>query len=121
MGLYKLLPNRKSKRRQRSGRNTHQKRSHILKRNICYRPAEISTREKLGHWEGDTIRFPRSQKTCVTTLVERKSRFVCLRKNKDKKSETIMDHIFNAIKSTPKKIWGSLTLDQGSELCRLEK
>jgi IS30 family transposase len=121
LGLYKLLPNRKSKRRQRSGRNTHQKRSHILKRNICYRPAEISTREKLGHWEGDTIRFPRSQKTCVTTLVERKSRFVCLRKNKDKKSETIMDHIFNAIKSTPKKIWGSLTLDQGSEFMSFRK
>lgn len=113
--LYKLLPSRKSKRRSRSSRNTKTNKMHILKRNICTRPAEINARKSLGHWEGDTIRFPHSQKTCVTTLVERKSRFVYLRKNKDKKSETIIDHICKAIQSTPRALWGSLTLDQGSE------
>lgn len=113
--LYKLLSGRKSKRISRSKRNTLNNRTYILKRNISYRADEINTRESIGHWEGDTIRFPHSQKTCVTTLVERKSRFVCLKKNKDKKSETIIHHICKAIQSSPKKLWGSLTLDQGSE------
>lgn len=113
--LHKLLPSRKSQRQARCSRNTHSKRTYILKRNIAYRPSDISKRENLGHWEGDTIRFPKSQKTCVTTLVERKSRFVCLRKNNDATSKTVIDHICKIIQSTPKKLWNSLTLDQGSE------
>lgn len=115
LGLYKFLPSKKAKRRTRGGRKTAFNRAHILKRNISHRPVDVSMREIFGHWEGDTIRFPHSQKTCVTTLVERKSRFVCLRKNDDKKSETVINHIYKAIKSTPKKLWCSLTLDQGSE------
>lgn len=115
LGLYKLLPRRKLKRRPRCARHNDQRKTYLVKRNICHRPDEINAREKLGHWEGDTIRFPVSQKTCVTTLVERKSRYVCLRKNEDKRSETVMGHIYKLIKSVPNKLWGTLTLDQGSE------
>jgi IS30 family transposase len=114
-GLYKLLPSKKSKRKSRSGRTRHEKRLHIISRNICYRSEEVELRNQIGHWEGDTIRFQKNQRTCVTTLVERKSRFVCLRKNEDKGSKTVMNHIYYAIKSTPKKLWSSLTFDQGSE------
>lgn len=113
--LYKLLPSRKSKRLSRSSRNIRTNRTLLLKWNISTRSDEINTRKALGHWEGDTIRFPHSQKTCVTTLVERKSRFVCLRKNKDAKTETVINHIYKTIQSTPKALWASLTLDQGSE------
>ena len=115
LGLYKLLPSGKSKRRARGSRKPHSNRLQIAKRNISHRPAEVDLRTTIGHWEGDTIRFPKNQKTCVTTLVERKSRYVCLRKNKDQTSKTVMTHICNSIKISPKKIWGSLTLDQGFE------
>jgi len=59
----------------------------------------------------------------VTTLVERKSRFVFLRKNKDKKSQTVIGHIFDIIKSEPKnkKMWHTLTLDQGTEFMAFRK
>lgn len=113
--LYKLLPGRNPKRLSRSGRNSRIKRLHILRRNICNRPSEINAREFLGHWEGDTIRFPHSEKSCVTTLVERKSRYVYLRKNQDKKTETVINHIFKAIQLKPITFWRTLTLDQGSE------
>ena len=74
LALYKLLPTKKSKRRSRSDRNQYPKKPQMLMRNIKLRTKEADLRNTIGHWEGDTIRFPRDQKTCVTTLVERKSR-----------------------------------------------
>ena len=123
LGLYKLLPRRKSKRHSYKNRMAYQKRLPILQRNISHRAEEVILRNKIGHWEGDTIRFPKNQKTCVTTLVERKSRYVFLRKNKDKKSQTVIDHICEIIKSEPKnkRLWHTLTLDQGTEFMGFRK
>lgn len=113
--LFKLLPRKRSKRRVRSKRSTHEKRSQMDRRNISLRPVEAACRSTAGHWEGDTIRFKRSQKTCVTTLAERKSRLVILLRNKDKKSETVVNKIYKKIKFLPNKKFASLTLDQGNE------
>jgi IS30 family transposase len=101
-GLHQLLPRRKSKRHSYKSRKSYQKRLPMIQRNISLRAEEVNLRAAVGHWESDTIRFPKEQKTCVTTLVERKSRFVFLRKNKDKKSQTVIGHIFGIIKSEPK-------------------
>jgi IS30 family transposase len=121
LGLYKLLPTKIAKRRVRCERDRRRKKPQMTMRNICFRTKEADLRGVAGHWEGDTIRFPRDQKASVTTLVERKSRFVCLRKNKNSKSETVINHIYDTIKSSPKKIWGTLTLDQGSEFMEFRK
>jgi IS30 family transposase len=77
LGLYKLLPSKKPGRRARFERKIRGNKSQILARNISHRPLEVNDRNQIGHWEGDTIRFKKTQKSCVTTLVERKSRFVC--------------------------------------------
>ena len=87
----------------------------INKRNISLRAPQVNERQQIGHWEGDTIHFPKHQKMCVTTLVERKSRYICLHKNNNKKSATIIDPICKIIQSMPKKLWATLTLDQGRE------
>jgi len=121
LGLYKLLPGRRPKRLHRSNRKISKWKLRLLARHIDHRETEANSRKVMGHWEGDTIRFPNSQKTCVTTLVERKSRFVCLRKNDNKNSETVMSHIVEAIKSSPKKIWSSLAFDQGTEFMDYHK
>lgn len=113
--LYKLLPRKKSKRKVRSKRAAYEKISLMDRRNISLRPKEAESRLNAGHWEGDTIRFKKSQKTCVTTLAERKSRLVILLKNKDKKSETVVNKICKKIKFFPKKKFASLTFDQGTE------
>ena len=112
--LYKLLTRQNPKRYPRGTRKSYQKEL-ILQRNICNRPKEVNLREILGHWEGDTIRFSKTQKSCVTTLVERKTRFLLLHKNENQKSQSIIKKIYNRIHSSPKKLWCSLTLDQGIE------
>jgi len=112
--LHKLLPKKNPKRYPYVARKNHQK-TLLLQRNICNRPEAVNLREIFGHWEGDTIRFVRSQKSCVTTLVERKSRFVILHKNENKKSPPVIEKINNTINSLPKKMWQTLTFDQGSE------
>lgn len=113
--LFRLLPRKKSKRKVCSKRSMHERTSQMDRRNISLRPAEAACRSNAGHWEGDTIRFERSQKTCVTTLAERKSRLVILLKNKDKKSETVINKIYQKINLFPKKQFASLTFDQGTE------
>lgn len=112
--LYKLLPRKKSKRHIRNKRAS-KKITLMNRRNIRLRPEEANSRSNAGHWEGDTIRFKKDQKTCVSTLAERKSRLVILLKNNDKTSKTVVNKICNKIKKFPKKKFASLTLDQGSE------
>lgn len=48
-------------------------------------------------------------------MAERKSRLVVLLKNKNKKSDTVINKICEKIKFFPNKRFASLTLDQGSE------
>ncbi len=112
--LFQLLPRKNPYRRFRKSRKVRNK-AQLLSRNIVHRSEEANSRNILGHWEGDTIHFPLGQKSCVTTLVERKSRFVCLRKNENKTAPTVIGKILNVIKSSPAKIWDSLTFDQGPE------
>lgn len=85
LGLYKLLPRRQPKRYPMLDRKKRNRKVQLMMRHITLRAPEADLRNAVGHWEGDTIRFPKDQKTCVTTLVDRKSRFLFLRKNEDKK------------------------------------
>ncbi len=113
--LYLLLHKKRQRRLKRTERKMNKKPLYIASHNICYRPPEIELRKQFGHWEGDTVRFQRGQKACVTTLVERKSRIVRLIKNKDGRSNTVIGHICDVIKQMPPKLWSTLTVDQGTE------
>src|SRR3990167_9064173 len=84
-------------------------------RSISNRPAIVEARSRLGDWEGDTIRFAQERKASITTLVERKSRFVLLRKNIRSTSQCVMQNIANAMSALPMNIWKTITFDQGSE------
>lgn len=116
----KLLPRKKCRRTRRGGRRSHTKRLIAQQCHISQRPAEVETREVLGHWEGDTIRFSKSRKANVTTLAERVSRLLLLIKNEDGRSKTVVSGIKNVMEcSYPKtKIFKSMTFDQGSEFVR---
>lgn len=112
--LFHCLPYRKPKRQRRYGRRKHACRYGEI-RLITQRPEDVATRERFGHWEGDTIQFKGTKEKVVTTLVERKSRMVYLINNHRKYSREVMDKIKGKFENLPKKMCKTITFDQGVE------
>lgn len=115
-GMYRCLARKKPQRGSRYGRKVGSGKFAGISL-IDQRPIEAGTRQKIGHWEGDTVGFSNSKYENVTTLVERKVRYIKLIKNINRTSNHVMGSIKSLIKncSCPKKLWKTLTLDQGSE------
>lgn len=82
---------------------------------IVHRPEEVEQRLVSGHWEGDLIKgaFNRS---CVGTLVERKTRFVVLCKMDGCTAEAALEGFTRQMKKLPPFLRESLTYDRGTEL-----
>ena len=90
---------------------------------IILRPAEIEARLVPGHREGDLIKgaFNRSS---VGTLVERKTRFVVLRKMQGNTAAAALDAFSRKMKHLPREMRKSMTpdpvrgklYDRGSEM-----
>ena len=112
--LYYCLPYKKPNRQIRYTRQKSLCRYGKM-RLITQRPASVATRQRLGHWEGDTVEFAGNRKKVITTLVERKSRKIYLIKNNSKHSRGVMDKIKEKFKELPSYLCKTLTLDQGTE------
>lgn len=87
---------------------------------IVHRPEAIAERKLPGHWEGDLIKgaFNRS---CVGTLVERKTRFVVLCRMDGCTAQDALEGFARQMKKLPAFLRESLTYDRGSELaCHTE-
>lgn len=111
--IYYYLPMQRNKRKQRRKRKTTSKYNGF--RSIDNRPSEVASRGIVGHWEGDTIRFSNERQQSITTLVERKSRFVVLNKNNKSTTNVVIHNVCAAIKDLSAKLWKSITFDQGTE------
>jgi len=112
--LHTLLQSQKRKRGRSAGRTKKSCRYADITL-IDNRPESIAARKELGHWEGDTIFFKGIKKKSITTLVERKSRYILLHKNESITSQPVIGAIKDFITKCPKKLWRSITFDQGSE------
>lgn len=87
---------------------------------IVHRPEEITLRQWPGHWEGDLIKgaFNRS---CVGTLVERKTRFVVLCRMDGCTAQDALEGFTRQMKKLPAFLRQSLTYDRGTEMtCHVE-
>jgi len=86
---------------------------------ISVRPPEIEDRAIPGHWEGDLI-IGGDMKSCLVTLVERKTRFLVARRLESKDTRTVVDCLIEMAKAVPESLRSallkSLTWDQGMEL-----
>jgi len=83
---------------------------------ISERPAEVADRAVPGHWEGDLILG--SKRTCIGTLVERKTRFVMLLKLQDGTAQEVRRAMTKRIKTLPAELRRSVTWDQGNEMAQ---
>jgi len=78
------------------------------------RDIKINKRKQFGHWEGDLLMFS-DKISNILVLQERKSRFVVLTPQKNKKSQTIINNKKRIFSALPKDLVRSLALDNGTE------
>ena len=110
--LYQCLRQRLKQRRKRQGSRDSRG---VLpgKRHISERPASVESRQRVGHWEIDTVMGSTDQH-CIVTLVERKTGYVLIGKLTDRKMKTTAERTKKLIK----KEWGffdTITSDNGTE------
>nr|WP_284700800.1 IS30 family transposase [Robbsia betulipollinis] len=88
---------------------------------IVHRPEEIATRKWPGHWEGDLIKGA-SNRSCVGTLVERKTRFVVLCCMDGCTASDALEGFTRQMKKLPAFLRESPTYDRGTEMtCHVEQ
>ena len=109
--LYRHLRCQK-KRRKRYG--TYDRRGKLPNcRSIEERPAIVSTRQRLGDWEVDTL-IGKKQKQAMVTLTERKSRFTLLGKISRRTAQAVRQQVCRLLLPVRDKVH-TLTSDHGKE------
>jgi len=81
---------------------------------IDERPDEVETREEIGHWEGDTIIGSHTGGAVIASMVERKTRFTCLVKAKNKTTTEVISSI-NQEMNLVSSVVSTITFDNGKE------
>ena len=81
---------------------------------IRERPATVEDRAVPGHWEGDLLVGARQ--SYVATLVERRSRYVCLVRVAGRKTRTVVRALTQHVRRLPAGLMATLTWDRGLEL-----
>lgn len=119
--LWEVLPRSGRKRKRRCPRKEDRGRGRIPnQRRIDTRPAEVETRQTIGHWEGDLINGARETGHLVT-LVERNTRFTLIGRTDSKEAEEVAETIRRLFAPLPPACRQSLTLDNGKEFARHEQ
>ena len=88
-------------------------------KSIKDRPKDVRKREIVGHWELDTVVSSRGKsKACLSTFVERKSRYLIAQVMDNRKSTTFNLHCFKAFEPISSKLIKTFTVDRGKEFAR---
>ena len=94
--LHTHLRGARKRRRKRYG--AYDSRGRLAgKRMISERPAEVETREAVGHWEADTV-MGAGSKDCIVTLVERKTGLVLVGKLADRTAGSLSRRVIRLIR-----------------------
>ncbi len=113
--LWSFLPRSHRKRRRRMPKRDGQGRGRIPnQRRIDTRPAEVETRQIVGHWEGDLINGANKTGNLVT-LVERHSRFALVGRTQTKAADEVLECICSLFSTLPKTAYTGITFDNGKE------
>jgi IS30 family transposase len=111
---HRLLPQRRS-RRGPLGKRAPSPMEHIQERvPIKQRPAEVASRTKPGHWEGDLMLFARYGQAILVTH-ERNSRLLLLHRQPNKQAAPVAQSLVQQFRALPRALRRSLTLDNGTE------
>lgn len=81
------------------------------------RPKSVDAKRRYGDWEGDTVVSP-GRRSGVVTMVERKSKYVRVRKTTSLKSPATMRAACRGLRDLPEQLRRTMTLDNGKEFAR---
>jgi transposase, IS30 family len=116
--LYTHLRGARKRRRKRYG--AYDSRGRLAgKRMISERPPEVEGRERVGHWEADTV-MGAGAKDCVVTLVERKTGLVLVGKLKDRTADSLSRRAVSLIRRRGGR-FETVTADNGTEFHHYER
>ena len=111
---HRLLPRRKS-RRGRLGMRGGSPVKYIQDRvPISQRPAEIDTRNSIGHWEGDLMLFRRYGQAVLVSH-ERRSRLLLAHRQPNKAADPVARKLLRQFAALPRRLRRSITFDNGTE------
>ena len=114
LALHRHLLRARRLRRRRFGRKPRGAKI-PLARTIAQRPAEIDRRQEIGHREADLLIFRRAHgQANVTSLVERQSRRLRLIPNSDRRSQSVVGAIGDALAALSPAARRTVTFDRGS-------
>ena len=113
--MVKFLRCQKGKYRRRYGTKIREtQREALKKRRIDTRPEIINLRQRIGDWEGDTVRG-NGNSGHIVTYVERKSGYLVAGKVENATAENINAFTVEEFKKMPHNKRLSITYDNGSE------
>ena len=112
--LYKLLPHRGEKYKKRNIKTRRRVWKEAKTRKLIdTRPSVVTEKTEIGHWEGDTVEG-KGHQGGIGTFVDIKSKFLIIRKVKDKSSLEMKNAVLDGFKNYP-KIVKTFTFDNGTE------
>ena len=112
--LYKLLPHRGDKYKKRNIKTRRRVWKEAKTRKLIdIRPAVVTEKSEIGHWEGDTVES-KGHQGGIGTFVDIKSKFLIIRKVKNKSSLEMKNAVIGAFEYYP-DIVKTMTLDNGTE------
>lgn len=118
--LKKYLRCKKGKYRRRHGTLKREKeREQTKKRRIDARPEIVEKRERIGDWEGDTIRGG-DRKSAVLTHAERLSGYLMANRLERALAEKVREATLQSFSNVPKRKRRTMTYDNGSEFAEYE-
>ncbi len=75
------------------------------------RAKEVRKRETIGHWELDTV--VSNSKACLSTFMDKKSRYLIAQVMDNRKSSTFNFHCFKAFEAIPRNLIKTFTVYRG--------
>jgi len=89
----------------------------LNRRKIDERPQRLELREKIGHWEGDTI-IGKNHKGAIVTNVERKSGKLIASLLPNKEAQSVLDATIIDFEDLPARLCLSMTVDNEKEFSK---
>lgn len=113
--LWQLLPRARKKRMKKEGRKVRRDGKIPGAISIDLRPNVVARRKQGGHWETDNIIGKQTDKTAVSTTVERVTRFTIISKLATRSAHAKTNALTSRLTPLPQHVRKTLTADNGKE------